>query len=183
VCVSRRRNVSKVGGVTGSVGQLHTSALSHSVRMFLWRREIAVGTGTCLSNGCPNCALCCQQGGLASGLFNDAVETDGYWVIACCCSVENFLLSCVSKYKDFKIHRTTVLEDGRNSCTFSLTSALNRVSVNATPRPLYPYEIYPVLIYGMFIGPQGPIRWCVKSPLNRDSIPEPPRPVVRRYTD
>jgi len=60
--------------------------------------------------------LCCQQGGLASGLFNDAVETDDYCVIACCHSVENLL--AVWKYKAYKIHRTTVLEDGRNSLLF-----------------------------------------------------------------
>jgi len=82
--------------------------------------------------------LCCQQGGLASGLFNDAVETDDYRVIACCCSVVNLLLSAAWKYKDYKSHRTTVLEDGKNSGTFSLTSALNRVSINVTPRPFYP---------------------------------------------
>ena len=82
--------------------------------------------------------LCCQHGGLASGLFNDDVETDDYWVIACCYAVENLLLPAVWRYKDDKIHRTTVLEDGRNSCTFSLTPALNRMSVNATPWPLYP---------------------------------------------
>lgn len=62
--------------------------------------------------------LCCQQGGLASGLFNDAVETDDYWVIACCHSVENILLSAVRKYEAYKIHRTSVLEDGRNSLLF-----------------------------------------------------------------
>jgi len=69
VCVSRRRNVSKVEGVTGSVGQMHTSALSHSVRVFLWRREIAVGTGTCLSNGCPDCAFVLSAGRISFWLI------------------------------------------------------------------------------------------------------------------
>ena len=62
--------------------------------------------------------LCCQQGGLASGLFNDAVETDDYWVIFWCHSVENLLLPAVWKYKAYKIHLTTALEDGRNSLLF-----------------------------------------------------------------
>jgi hypothetical protein len=54
--------------------------------------ELQLGRGNASVMAVQIVPLCCQQGGLASGLFNDDVETDDYWDIACCYSVENLLL-------------------------------------------------------------------------------------------
>jgi hypothetical protein len=50
--------------------------------------------------------MCCQQGVLASGLFNDAIETDDYWVITCWYSVENLLLSGNVKITKFAVQQS-----------------------------------------------------------------------------
>jgi len=43
--------------------------------------------------------------------------------------------------------------------------------VNATPRPLYPWERPGTHCIGGWVGPREGLDWCGKSRVHRDSIP------------
>jgi hypothetical protein len=67
----------------------------------------------------------------------------------------------------------------RNSSTFSLTSALKLGwVVNASPRPLYPWERPGTHCIGGWVCPRFAQDGCGKSLLFRDSIPSPWRVAV-----
>jgi hypothetical protein len=63
----------------------------------------------------------------------------------------------------------------RHNSTLSLTSALDRVVVNATPRPIYPRERAGTHCTGGWVSPRTGLYGCGKSRLHRDLIPGPSR--------
>ena len=67
--------------------------------------------------------------------------------------------------------------------TLSLTSALDGVSVNATPRPIYPRERPGIHCIGGWVGPRAGLDGCGKSRPPPGFDPRTVQPVVNRYTD
>ena len=65
----------------------------------------------------------------------------------------------------------------------TLTSALDRVVVNATSRPPYTWGIAGIHCIGGWVGPSDDLDECGKSHLYRNSIPRTVQPVASRYTD
>jgi len=95
-------------------------------------------------------------------------------------------LKCVNNDKG-KVHPRTDHEGAegeyRYSYTLSLTSALDGVVVNATPRPPYPRERPGTHCIGGWVCPRAGLNRCGKSRPHWNSIPRPPKPLASRYTD
>ena len=62
------------------------------------------------------------------------------------------------------------------SSTLSLTTSVDGVGGQATPRPLYPWERLGTHCIGGWVGPRSRSDGCGKSRLHRETIPVPSRP-------
>ena len=99
---------------------------------------------------------------------------------------DNFTVPQPVKDKS-KVHPRTCHEgqeeDYRYISTLSLTSTLDGVVFNATPRPLYPREKPGTHCIGGWVGPRAGLDGCRRYRLPPGFDPRTVQPVASRYTD
>ena len=92
-----------------------------------------------------------------------------------------FHLKVIRKVKvEFTLEQTTKAQKGYSS-TLSLTSALDGVGGQRTPRPLYPQERPGTHSIGGWVGRRAGLEGCGKSRPHRHPIPGPSSPSRSLY--